>query len=218
MGRPKTQFVCDVEDCERDAVSRGWCSAHYNRWQTTGDVQAHVPIKERPRFAGYRICTFAGCHNRSKGPELCSGHLSQRSRGVPLKPLQQQIIGALCTFPDCGRPHTADGLCDGHYRQRRRGEELRPLRTTAPPGSGTTNKSGYRVVRGKLEHRVVMEEKLGRPMRDDETVHHINGNRQDNRPENLELWVRQPPGQRARDLLAWARDIIERYESEEDEL
>ncbi|TCO48097.1 HNH endonuclease [Actinocrispum wychmicini] len=59
-----------------------------------------------------------------------------------------------------------------------------------------------------------MEQKLGRPLLVGENVHHINGDRMDNSPENLELWLtRQPHGQRVEDILAWAHAVIARYES-----
>jgi hypothetical protein len=63
-----------------------------------------------------------------------------------------------------------------------------------------------------FEHILVVEERLGRYLHPTETVHHLNGVRDDNRPENLEIWTRpQPSGIRASDAVAWAREILERY-------
>lgn len=78
------------------------------------------------------------------------------------------------------------------------------------------NRNGYRIVRRDglevREHRVVMAEMLGRPLLASETVHHRNGQRDDNRPENLELWsVSQPAGQRVEEKVAWALQLLRLY-------
>lgn len=60
-----------------------------------------------------------------------------------------------------------------------------------------------------------MEATLGRELRPDERVHHRNGQRADNRPENLELWIsNHPPGQRVSEIVDWATEMLARYAPE----
>jgi len=75
------------------------------------------------------------------------------------------------------------------------------------PGDPNASPNSY-----VYQHRSVVSEVLGRPLKTIESVHHLNGIKTDNRPENLELWVKsQPAGQRVQDLVSWARQILSEY-------
>jgi len=72
--------------------------------------------------------------------------------------------------------------------------------TKVPEGTAGAKLAGRGRRNWMWTHRYVMQQILGRPLNKNENVHHINGIRDDNRPENLELWKKsQPCGVRSKD-------------------
>ena len=128
-----------------------------------------------------------------------------------------------CTVDDCQKKHTAKGMCQMHYRRNKlyNDPKLRPGRPRK--NTASINNNGYELlyepenpnanVNGLvLVHRKVMSEVLGRPLLRTEQVHHKNGNRSDNRIENLEMWTtHQPQGQRIEDKIQHAIEILKQY-------
>lgn len=115
------------------------------------------------------------------------------------------------------------GLCGSHYYRMRKGLPLdTDWRRAGEWQKWETNSKGYvhrrrtdpetGVRENQWQHQFVMEQYLGRPLAKGEEVHHKNGDRADNRIENLQLWsTRQPKGQHWRDKLEYAREIIALY-------
>lgn len=205
--------ICVVENCNNQVA-----------YPTMGLCRSHYAMQRKSKTT--EICSTYGCdrviHNIKR--KLCKRcYFYWLQTDAPHKPR--------CSIDGCERPAWSKGFCSSHYKQGYRiggHPSLAPGRGSPGKSRGIRSlkgeyiKNGYKVIRviringTKLEwiheHRYVMEQKIGRFLLTDENVHHIDGNKINNDPNNLELWlIRQPQGQRVEDLVKWAKEIINRY-------
>ena len=121
---------------------------------------------------------------------------------------------------DCGgiTKKMTRGLCSVHYARRRYEGTLEEVALPpapngrARPGDRYVTPQGYVILKfpglSIPEHRFVMQMDIRRRLVPGESVHHLNGVRDDNRRENLELWYKpQPAGQRVVDLIRYIAEF-----------
>lgn len=196
--------VCAFSGCLKLAVSQGFCQGHYCRHKLGKTM--------RPLWTFSQVFTARDAKKRC--PCFVSG---QRWRGST----------AWYWFECPLHLHGKTRFKWGQYIQNK--YKCRRCRYIAHgkimSKGGYINKLGYRVKCGTMrngkrgpvgEHRTIMEHHLGRKLTRQETIHHKNGIRSDNRIENLELRVSaHGPGQtireRVEDLIRSGIKVIVPY-------
>jgi hypothetical protein len=174
-------------------------------------------------------CTVDGCERKRRTKLHCPTHNARfKKYGDPLGKAKwdYRFEHHSCTIDGCDKKHAAKGMCQMHYRRNRlygdpliikgnpRGQKVAVTNTgyinIYEPEHPNAAGNGF-----VLEHRKVMADHLGRALLQSENVHHVNGDRTDNRLDNLELWSKaQPQGQRVEDKVKYAIEILTQYAPE----
>ena len=165
---------------------------------------------KKPKF-----CLVEECGKTYYCKGYCQKHYSrwQRSQRQSTELVNDGSQG--CLIDECKGKHHGNGYCEKHAKRlAMHGDPL--FMKIREQGTGSITKDGYLAIKidgiDYLQHRLVMEQSMGRKLVNGENVHHRNGDRLDNRISNLELWSRQQPaGQRVEDKIEYALEILNRY-------
>lgn len=225
---PRNGRTCSVPGCNLPPHARGMCDSHYSRDRRGVETESLIGEMVKPT----RLCDIEGCERKHVSKGYCATHLNRAKEGrqvdAPIE-VRRSRLGRDCIVDGCEGKIDYKDMCSNHAKRFVAGGDVnKPVRrwriAVGEWGNWIMSRHGYILRYGpkpnpgearpyQFQHRYVMEQHLGRELKKHENVHHVNGIRDDNRIENLELWsVMQPSGQRVADRIEWAKSLLEEYE------
>ncbi|WP_420717003.1 HNH endonuclease [Streptomyces sp. H27-H5] len=184
---------CAVQSCDARYFAKNYCKLHYERARAGRLLDA--PHRSQ---APLKACSVDGCDRAHASRGYCDTHYRRWRRYGDAGTAEAQPCGPKkktplpCSVNGCTKPRRGEEYCALHRARVNRTGDPGPAHLLhTGESNGYLTPQGYRMVlrggRYRAEHRFVMEQAIGRNLFQDETVHHINGVRDDNRPENLVL-------------------------------
>ena len=173
---PGTAGPCKIEGCTQQRVDTetALCGKHYQRLNLGIIDRDGNILREEYRVRRYTAedkCKVSGCGKQARSNFFCVYHAGRFSTGAidsEGNTLREPVLGK----PKKKNPRWISSTGYVYVR--------------APEGHPYANSDGM-----IFEHRLVMEQKIGRPLEPWELVHHKDGNKQHNDPSNLEVMDRR---------------------------
>lgn len=230
-GRPKVDKIAVpcAGECGKAVLRYPSDMARHKTGRVFCSTECRNRVGSKPRRGEEHVCEQRGCgktfYDRPSGKRrFCSPECRDRDGRVEYLTFTCEHCGVeFKVSPGQARYNGNRFCCRAHYKASRKAEAYGRRKVNQDgyamvflPGHPNAHATGW-----VLEHRVVMAEMIGRPLLPEETPHHLVGGfegRFNNDPSNLELWVTsQPSGHRAEDLAEYARVMLGRYGTEEEQ-
>ena len=216
----ETNKKCKLNDCDNWYFARGLCNKHYSQVRAGKLPESLLEDSRNNKPKPPEFCTIENCNRKHFASGLCRTHHRWKKQGKDMTGAPRVFKYEIqCIVVGCEDQAKSAMMCYRHYHNpEAAGQKEDPIHLHI-------DRSGYIVLQGKhpanpyphreYEHRIIMEKIIGRQLKKKENVHHENGDRADNRPENLELWSSsQPPGQRVEDKMKWVYEMLDQYGDE----
>lgn len=182
-------MLCSEVKCRRKAIARGLCGKHYQYKKLHGELQNLLPsqLNQGKRNGQVYQCSACQVEFYRRPCDLAKASSSERfcSRAC----WYRRNADLKCIAAECGLPQKKLRYCLKHYRRvLRHGDPL--ITKRAANGSPDIKRYRRKKVDGRTihEHAYVAEQILGRRLTPGENVHHRDGEKLNNRPDNLILF------------------------------